>query len=206
MGEQDSDVRNALKPDRSLDDLGLMKLCGLDDNCASKSASHSPVKILMVSDQFELLNDGISGTNKLLIFALTGFAGVTMSCTVFQPSNQISDRLKALSDKLRVKLISLSDDICSIAPNEDPNRLYTEVNTSPEHFANRFVLDGVQSGFQSYTHIIGHSPITCKLAVYSHEKLFCNAKLILFFHVIPRDQEWLKSDGYSATLTDEGTH
>ena len=174
--------------------------------CVQNSKDELPlIRILLLADQFDFTCEGVAGTNRKLAIFLTKYSGVKISSTVFQPSDQISAETKYLSELYGVQLISLTENVCSIAPNRDPSRLYTELSTSPQKFVHRFVPDGVQSGFQAYTHIIGHSPITCKLALYLHEHMFRDAKLILFFHTIPSELEWLSGevDGYDARQTDE---
>ena len=108
-----------------------------------------------------------------------------------------------LLKELKVKLLSLSEDECVVAPSLDPVRLYLELSTSPHKFAHRFSLDESDSNSQTHTHIIGHSPITGKLAIYLREEMFPTAKLILFFHIIPEELRWLASESDFACQSDE---
>ena len=48
--------------------------------------------ILLLADQLDTLTEGITGANTLLIIALTEFAGVKISSTVFEPMNQVGEK------------------------------------------------------------------------------------------------------------------
>ena len=195
------DQRCEIKSDLSVFDPEthpkLVCRTGADDPLVSDP----PINVLLIADQVSMFAEGLSSVNRNLIVALAGYSGVGVTTTVFAPTNRHTESLINESKELHVRIISLSEDVCSIDPDTNPLRLYSELSTSPQNFDHRFRLDGVQS--RSYTHIIGHSPISCKLAIHLCERLFRDAKLILFFHIIPGELEWLANDNEIARQSDE---
>ena len=193
LEEQQKENRCKNKQDLSVFDRGIPSKAAADPIAPS-------IHVLLLSDRLDFTIEGISGVSRMLAIALgADFVGCNVTATVFQPSNQIGEEVKAYSKELKVKLLSLSEDECLIAPSLDPVRLYLELSTTPHKFAHRFSLDGRDT----YTHIIGHSPITGKLAIYLHEEMFPTAKLILFFHIIPEELRWLASESDFACQSDE---
>jgi len=41
------------------------------------------------------------------------------------------------------------------------------------------------------THIVGHAPVSCQAATWIRRKLYPTSQLILFYHVLPQDTDWM---------------
>lgn len=132
--------------------------------------------VLLLSDDWSDTVEGHVAINKALSLSLTGYEGVRVCCSTLRPPSQ------AGAEKSQVQLVSLTTD-----RTKDLRQLYASFNDNPQSLWTKAVLGKVpETSF-----IIGHSPGTAEAAVKLRDSCYPSSKVILFFHVVPDDLEWL---------------
>ena len=136
--------------------------------------------ILLLSDSWGTTTEGICGVNQSIALALSRYKGIRVYCTLFHPLSSLTQDDRSLADDNDVTLISL-------ASNEDSaSELYALFNENPSD-----VFCDIYNKVPHVSHIVGHSPVTAEAALKLKEEHYPNSRVILFYHVIPRDVEWL---------------
>ncbi|ESO02237.1 hypothetical protein HELRODRAFT_161481 [Helobdella robusta] len=159
--------------------------------------------ILLLADSFELCNEGVAALNRCLAGQLKSTNAGTVTCSVFEPFDEIHKENIEAAERMDIKLISLAKACKEYSkPDDYPVNLYTDVVRHPEKYIEIFYSPEPTYKFDTYTHIIGHAPITHEYAVTLRNSLFRLSKLVMFFHVIPDDMNAFKSGlvDYESTL------
>ena len=141
------------------------------------SSSHS---ILLLCNTWSAITEGISAVNQSVALTLSRYKGIQVYSTVFHALTDLNPTDRSLADENRISLVSLD-------PGRGSERqFYERFNESPAEF-----FADAQKSIPHVTHIVGHSPITAKAALVLRRQLYPDSGVILFYHVIPRDVEWL---------------
>ena len=136
--------------------------------------------LLLVADGWHMARDGLYSVNRQLALGLSRFSGVKVYCALLTSLNNVKPEDIKDADNHNVKLIGTES---------NSGNLYKEFNANPKAvFPNLFqMIPGV-------THIIGHSPITGEGAIKLRDSIYKSSKVLLFYHVLPDDVEWLGNE------------
>lgn len=77
-------------------------------------------------------------------------------------------------------------------PTDIRVNIYRDISINPEKYVEAFYSAEPSHKFPTYTHIVGHVPITHEYALSLKKTCFRLSKLIIFFHIIPHDLELYK--------------
>lgn len=135
--------------------------------------------VLLLSDDWSDTVEGHVAINKALSLSLTGYEGVRVCCATLRTPEESS---LADAAKAQVQLISLTSE-----RNQDLGQLYASFNDNPQVLWTKATL----GKFPEVSFIVGHSPGTAEAAVKLRDSTHPSSKVILFFHVVPDDLEWL---------------
>ena len=138
-------------------------------------------RILLLGDIWSSIRDGISGVNRNLALSLTRYKGTKVYTTYFGVESQLSPAEKREIQDNNVQLI-----YANMNGATDPQKLYPKVNEDPLS-----VFPDIGNQVSNATFIVGHSPITAQAALKLKDEVYPNAKVILFYHTIPPDVDWL---------------
>ena len=145
--------------------------------------------ILLLSDSWSSLQDGIASVNKCLATSLTRYKGIKVYSIIFS-SDELSTSDKKAAEKSNVVLISLGN-------SDGKKDLYKKFNASPEEYCKN-----LKAQVPFVSHIVGHSPVTADAALRLRSSLYPESKVILFYHVIPGDVDWM-ADQLPYTIPDD---
>lgn len=135
--------------------------------------------VLLLSDDWSDTVEGHIAINKALSLSLTGYEGVRVCCATLRTPDESS---LADAAKAKVQLISLTSD-----RNQHLTQLYAGFNDNPQALWTKATLGKVPD----VSFIVGHSPGTAEAAIKLRDSSYPSSKVILFFHVVPDDLEWL---------------
>ena len=150
--------------------------------------------ILFVCDDWGSYCGGIASVNRYLALSLARFMNVKIYSTLIQPVSQvpIADLEDAQNHNVTLVGPQCTGSNAGVTPN------LTLLNENPEQF-----FSHIKGLVPEVTHIVGHGPITAAAAIKLRDLYYANSKLILFYHVIPRDVEWLSGELTYTVPTDE---
>lgn len=134
--------------------------------------------ILLLCDSWSSIRDGISGVNRSLALNLARYKGTKVYTTLFSEHMLTSHDKKEMADNRVQAIASIEGDV---------KKLYTKLTEDPLE-----VFPNLTKRATNVTHIVGHSPITAKAALKLKETTYPDAKLILFYHVVPHDLTWVE--------------
>lgn len=137
--------------------------------------------ILLLSNTWSVLGQGINNLNRSIGLQLSTFTGVQVYNTVLLPVDQLGQAEKKDAQKYNITLLyanrgetqnNMTDAMCEF--NNDPFSVFPDIKRQ----------------LPDVGHIIAHSPITTNAALKLRD-LYPNAKVILVYHVNPRETAWL---------------
>lgn len=134
--------------------------------------------VLLLADGWYASRDGIHGVNRSLALSLSRYKGVSVYCALLCPLASVASHDKADAEKQDVRLIGIDE-----GQIED---VYPTFSLHPQS-----VFPGLARLLPHVTHIIGHVPITGEGAVKLAQALYRKSQVLLFYHLLPADVDWL---------------
>lgn len=123
--------------------------------------------------------EGVAAINRSVAQSLTGHEGARVFCVTIKPLDRSAQEEAKVGD---VQLFSLFD-----GSKQDLREQYRAFNGTPEPIWMR----SVHKKIPEVSFIVGHFPGTAEAAVGLRDSVYPSSKVILFYHVIPEDVEWL---------------
>ena len=130
-------------------------------------------RVLLLGDVWDSTRDGIGAVNQSLALELSNFAATRIYTTVLGSADSGAVKTYGEQHKNIEFIPSISGNL---------KKLCSLLDSSPDA-----VFPNLTSRVPTLNFIVGHSPITAKAALYFRDRYYQRAKVILFYHVIPRD-------------------
>ena len=134
-------------------------------------------RVLFFGDSWNGMRDGIGAINLNLARDVASYKGTIVYVTILGPLSEVSH--EDLPDNI---------DIIPAAPG-DRRELMRMLDEQPEE-----VYNNIRLRVPDAHYIIGHSPITARAAIHFRNNVYTRAKLILMYHVIPRDVDFYEPE------------
>ena len=139
--------------------------------------------VLLISDEWRCMSDGLHGVNRSVALDLSRYEGVSVYCALITPLEDVPEEDKRDADNNGIVLICPSEN----GEKFQPSKMWQKFNSDPLS-----VFPMITRVIPSVTHIVGHSPVTAEGAVKLRQICYQESKVLLFYHVIPDDVGWLK--------------
>lgn len=132
--------------------------------------------VLFLSDGNSSFREGIAGVNRSLAKNLARYKGIKLYNLVFANS--------------QTEETATEDGQISLALNgTSVKELYQRFNLDPTHY-----VDGLRERIPHVHQIVGHAPVTAQAALTLRDQLYPEAKVVLFFHIVPHSISWFSAD------------
>ncbi|ELT87085.1 hypothetical protein CAPTEDRAFT_209575, partial [Capitella teleta] len=136
--------------------------------------------ILLLSDCWSNIRDGIAGINKSLAQSLAMYKGIRLYSAVFTEASKLSQAAIKEASESNVILFSLASNGTS------SQELYKSFNADPCAY-----LSDLKERIPNVHQIVGHVPVTGRACLAIRDQLYPQAKVVLFFHIVPQEISWL---------------
>ncbi len=143
-------------------------------------SSQAARTIILLGDCWSSLRGGVVSVNRSLALSLASYKGVKTYCTLLQPLREVTQEDQNEADENHVTLLSLAQN------GESMDQMHAKLRDDP-----LAVLSPLTQAVPHVSHIVGHSPITAEAALSLRDEVYLYAKVLLFYHVIPGEVEWL---------------